>query len=211
MTDETVSHSFPPAKGGRRNSIASQSAGGRALAAVSLVGFMGAGKTTVGRALAARLGWRFEDLDDLIQARDGRTIERIFQQQGESAFRDLEHRLVREILTTAKSAPLVLALGGGAFLLEPVQGALRDSGIPAVFLDASVEELFRRSEQPEVVRPLRRDRGHFGQLYERRRPAYLKAELRVETEGKAVAAVVEEIISGLNLVPRSGPRSGVRE
>ncbi len=211
MTDETVSHSFPPAKGGRRNSIASQSAGGRALAAVSLVGFMGAGKTTVGRALAARLGWRFEDLDDLIQARDGRTIERIFQQQGESAFRDLEHRLVREILTTAKSAPLVLALGGGAFLLEPVQRALRDSGIPAVFLDASVEELFRRSEQPEVVRPLRRDREHFGQLYERRRPAYLKAELRVETEGKAVAAVVEEIISGLNLVPRSGPRSGVRE
>ena len=211
MTDETVSHSFPPAKGGRRNSIASQSAGGRALAAVSLVGFMGAGKTTVGRALAARLGWRFEDLDDLIQARDGRTIEQIFQQQGESAFRDLEHRLVREILTTAKSAPLVLALGGGAFLLEPVQRALRDSGIPAVFLDASVEELFRRSEQPEVVRPLRRDREHFGQLYERRRPAYLKAELRVETEGKAVAAVVEEIISGLNLVPRSGPRSGVRE
>jgi len=172
---------------------------------------MGAGKTTVGRALAARLGWRFEDLDDLIHARDGRTIEQIFQQQGESAFRDLEHRLVREILTTAKSAPLVLALGGGAFLLEPVQGALRDSGIPAVFLDASVEELFRRSEQPEVVRPLRRDREHFGQLYERRRPAYLKAELRVETEGKAVAAVVEEIISGLNLVPRSGPRSGVRE
>src|SRR5216684_6501646 len=107
MTDETVSHSFPPAKGGRRNSIASQSAGGRALAAVSLVGFMGAGKTAVGRALAARLGWRFEDLDDVIQAREGCSVEQIFQQHGEAAFRDLERMAVREILTTSKSAPLV--------------------------------------------------------------------------------------------------------
>jgi shikimate kinase len=175
-----------------------------ALRAVSLVGFMGAGKTTVGRTLAARLGWRFEDLDDVIQAREGRTIEQIFQQQGESAFRDLEHLTVREVLMTAHSAPLVLALGGGAFVEAPVQGTLRDAKIPAVFLDAQVEELFRRSGQAEVIRPLRRDREQFRQLYEQRRPAYLKAELRVETGGKSIAAVAEEIISGLNLIPKSG-------
>lgn len=174
-----------------------------ALRAVSLVGFMGAGKTTVGRALAARLGWRFEDLDDVIQAREGRTIEQIFQQQGEPAFRDLEHLTVREVLMT-DSAPLVLALGGGAFVEARVQGTLRDAKIPAVFLDAEVEELFRRSEQPEVVRPLRQNRDRFSQLYERRRPAYLQAQLRIETGGKAIDAVVEEIISGLNLISKSG-------
>ena len=175
-----------------------------ALRAVSLVGFMGAGKTTVGRALAARLGWRFEDLDDVIQAREGCTIEQIFQQRGEAVFRDLEHLAVREVLMTADSAPLVLALGGGAFVEAPVQGALRDAKIPAVFLDAEVEELFRRSEQPDVIRPLRQDRDRFSQLYQRRRPAYLQAHLRIETGGKAIDAVVEEIISGLNLIPKSG-------
>ena len=208
MTDETVSHSLPHAKGGRRNSFRPQRAESPALLAVSLVGFMGAGKTTVGRALAAKLGWRFEDLDDLVQTREGRSIEQIFQQRGELAFRELERVAMRETLATAKSAPLVLALGGGAFIEEQVQETLRKAEIPAVFLDASVEELFRRSEEPDVVRPLRRDREHFCQLYERRRPAYLKAELRIETGGKAISTVVEEIISGLNLVPKPIPRSG---
>jgi len=187
------------------------SVGTPALLAVSLVGFMGAGKTTVGRALASRLGWRFEDLDDLIQAREGRSIEEIFQQHGEPGFRNLERRVVREILAGVGSLPLVLALGGGAFLEEPVRDALRAAKIPAVFLDASVEELFQRSEQPEVVRPMRRSREDFRQLYERRRPTYLKAEMCIETGGKAVAEVVEEIISGLNLVARSNQGPGVYE
>jgi shikimate kinase len=176
------------------------------------VGFMGAGKTTVGRALAARLGWRFDDLDDLIEAREGRSVEQIFRLHGEPAFRDLERRVVRETLTATGSASRVLALGGGAFLEEQVRETLREADIPAVFLDASVEELFSRSEQPEVVRPLRQDREHFRRLYEERRPAYLQAALRIETGGKLVAAVVEEVISGLNLVaktvPRSSPGSG---
>jgi shikimate kinase len=187
------------------------SMGVSALWAVSLVGFMGAGKTTVGRALAERLGWRFEDLDDVIQAREGRSVEQIFEQQGEAAFRDLERQAVHEILATAQSDPLVLALGGGAFVEKRVRQSLSDAEIPSVFLDADVEELFRRSEQPEVVRPLRRDREQFCQLYERRRPAYLKARVRIETGGKAVATVVEEIIAGLKLIPKSVPKSGVSE
>ena len=178
-----------------------------ALLAVSLVGFMGAGKTTVGRALAARLGWRFDDLDDLIEARERSRVEQIFRLQGEPAFRDLERRVVRETLTATGSAFRVLALGGGAFLEEQVRETLREAEIPAVFLDASVEELFSRSEQPEVVRPLRRDREQFCRLYEERRPAYLQAALRIETGGKLVAAVVEEVIFGLNLVAKPLPRS----
>jgi shikimate kinase len=174
------------------------------LVAVALVGFMGAGKTTVGRALADRLNWRFEDLDDSIQAREGRSIEQIFQQQGEEAFRELERLAVREILTQAPSGPRVLALGGGAFPQEPVRELLREAEIPAVFLDAPDDELFRRSEQPDVVRPLRRDREQFRELCQRRRGAYLKANLRIETAGKEIGAIVDEIVSGLNLVPRPG-------
>jgi len=65
---------------------------------VTLVGFMGAGKTTVGRELAKRLAWRFDDLDDLIQAAQGNTIEQIFQDRGEKAFREIERRILSATL-----------------------------------------------------------------------------------------------------------------
>lgn len=213
MTDEIVSHSSPA---GERSSSPIRRPGDTSLFAVALVGFMGAGKTTVGRALADRLSWRFEDLDESIQAREGRSVEQIFQRQGEAAFRELERQAVREILTKKMSPPLVLALGGGAFPQEPVRELLREAEIPAVFLDAPDDELFRRSEQPDVVRPLRRDREQFRELYARRRGAYLKAHLRIETGGKEIAAIVDEIVSGLNLVPRpvvprSAEEKGVTE
>jgi len=202
MTDEKVSHSSP---GGERRSSPPSRAGRSSLLAVALVGFMGAGKTTVGRALAARLRWRFEDLDDLIQAREGCSVEQIFREQGEAGFRKLERLMVREIAAREIAAPpLVLALGGGAFPEETVQEVLREAGIPAVFLDAPVEELFRRSEQPEVVRPLRREREQFSELCQRRRSAYLRAHLRIETGGREIAAIVEEIVLGLKLAPGAG-------
>jgi shikimate kinase len=167
--------------------------------AVALVGFMGAGKTTVGRALAERLGWRFEDLDDLIQAREGLTIEQIFNQRGESAFRDLEHIVLTETIADGSPGHLVLALGGGAFVAAHNQDLLRTARVPAVFLDAPVEELFRRCEQPGVNRPNRRDPESFRQLYERRRPVYLNAGLCIDTYRKTIASVVEEITSALQL------------
>jgi shikimate kinase len=172
--------------------------------AVSLVGFMGAGKTTVGRALAAHLGWRFEDLDDLIREREGRTIEQIFQQSGERSFRDLEHRILGEVVARIEADSVVLGLGAGAFIDDRNQEFLLQAGIPAVFLDAPVEELFRRSEQPGVVRPLRQDFLQFRELYEKRRPAYLRAPLFISTAGRDVDSVVAEIISELKLTPSPG-------
>src|SRR2546423_14156771 len=85
------------------------------LRAVILVGFMGAGKTSVGRALGDRLGWRFQDLDDRVRAREGRTVAEIFRESGETEFRRVEHAALRELLAeTEVGTPMVLALGGGA-------------------------------------------------------------------------------------------------
>ena len=179
-------------------------AGRRSPSAVALVGFMGAGKTTVGRELAARVGWRFLDADELIEIRERRTIEQIFREDGEPAFRRLECAVVRDAIKTPESTPIVLALGGGAFIEPGIQKCLQEARVPTVFLDAHVDELFRRCEQPGVERPLRRNAEQFCKLYEQRRREYLKAAIRVDTSTKAVAEIVKEIILGLDLVPASG-------
>ena len=172
--------------------------------AVALVGFMGAGKTTVGEALALQLGWRFTDLDKLIETREGRSIEQIFQESGEAFFRRVEHALLRDSLE-ALSDPTVLALGGGAFAQAANCELLASANVPVVFLDAPIEELFRRCEQPGVVRPLRRrSLDEFRELYNYRRPSYRKAQLQIATGNKEISSIGEEIIFGLGLIPASG-------
>jgi shikimate kinase len=158
-----------------------------------LAGFMGAGKTSVGLALSRILGWPFEDLDQRIQSREGRTIAEIFHQSGEAAFRRAEHAALRELLADLGSSPRILALGGGAFALASNRALLEQAGTAMVFLDAPVEELFRRCQQEGRERPLRVDLEQFGRLYQARRPAYLAAALRVETGGKDVEAVAQEV------------------
>src|SRR5512135_1713202 len=98
------------------------------LRAIVLVGFMGAGKTTVGQELARLLGWRFVDLDDRITARAGRSIARIFAESGEAAFRAAESRALAEFVgELAGAAPCVLALGGGAFVQPANQHLLKQA------------------------------------------------------------------------------------
>ncbi len=168
--------------------------------AVFLVGFMGAGKSSVGRALSRRLGWPFEDLDERIQVREGRPIEQIFRQSGEAEFRRAEHAALRELLSDLGSPPRVVALGGGTFVqTSNVELLLAETGVQAIFLDAPVEELFRRCQQEQLERPLRRDVDEFRQLYESRRPSYMKAALRIETGGKDVEEVATEVASSLGL------------
>jgi shikimate kinase len=168
--------------------------------AVFLVGFMGAGKSSVGRALSHQLGWRFEDLDERIQAREGRTIEQIFRQSGEAEFRRAEHAALRELLADLGSPPRVVALGGGTFVQTGnAELLLAETGVQVIFLDAPVDELFRRCQQEQLERPLRRDLDEFRQLYETRRPYYMKAALRIETSGKDVEAVAKEVACSLGL------------
>jgi shikimate kinase len=166
---------------------------------VFLVGFMGAGKTSVGRILSQRLGWAFEDLDDRIQARQGRSIEEIFRDSGEAEFRRAETAALRELLGELDSSPRIVALGGGAFVQPENAVLLEEAGVPVVFLDGSAEELFRRCEQEGQERPLRRNSGQFLELYDQRRPFYMKAAWRVDTNGKDLDTVAAEVVCSLGL------------
>jgi shikimate kinase len=167
---------------------------------VFLVGFMGAGKSSVGRALSVRLGWGFEDLDDRIQAREGRSIGQIFSESGEAEFRRAETDALRELIGELRNSPRVVGLGGGAFVQAENAALLAQTQSPIVFLDAPVEELFRRCQQEKVERPLRQDEKRFRQLYDARRPRYMVGTLRVETAGKSVDAVAVEVSRLLGIV-----------
>jgi len=159
---------------------------------------MGAGKTTVGRALAARLGWDFADLDDRIEASEQRTIAEIFALDGEARFRTAEHNALQDWLSQLNpSSNRILALGGGAFAQLENQKLLASSGLPTIFLDAPVEELWRRCCEQNLARPLRGDFDQFRALYQSRFPYYLRASLRVETTGKAVETIAVEVANHL--------------
>lgn len=172
--------------------------------AVILIGFMGAGKSSVGRALADALGWTFEDLDERIERREGRRVAEVFRDSGEAAFRLTEYAALAELLQELPSAPeRIIALGGGAFVQEPVAALIEAAKIPTVFLDADVRELRQRcqlqSDERGTERPLLGSLEDFQRLYEQRRPHYLRAAVRQETAGKSVETVVEELIRGLRL------------
>ncbi len=167
---------------------------------VFLVGFMGAGKTSVGRALAARLGWRFVDLDERIERASGRRIADIFRESGEAEFRGIETAALTELLGELRGAPgAAVALGGGAFVQPENATMLADFGAPVVFLDAPVDELQQRCRHGGETRPLYADLNQFRQLYEARRSGYMAAGFRVETTDKSVRQVAAEVAQRLGL------------
>jgi shikimate kinase len=171
-------------------------AGGRS---IFLVGFMGAGKSSVGLALSRRLGWPFEDLDERVELQERRSVGQIFQHSGEAAFRQAEHAALRSLIRELGPSPKIVAMGGGAFAQANNAALLEDAGLQAVFLDAPVEELFRRCQEQPANRPLRRNLEEFRRLHEARRPCYLKAALRIETSGKDIERVAAEAIESLGL------------
>jgi shikimate kinase len=168
---------------------------------IILVGFMGAGKTTVGRELAFMLGWSFQDLDDRIQAREGRSIEEIFRTSGEEEFRRCENLALRELLSESTARSCVVALGGGAFAQEQNAALVHESNFPSVFLDAPVDELFRRCQQQNINRPLNHSESQFRDLYESRQPQYMTATVRIETNDKSVSDVAREVARSLGISP----------
>jgi shikimate kinase len=170
--------------------------------AICLVGFMGAGKTSVGRALGQRLRWIFEDLDDRIEQREGRSVSEIFQAFGEAEFRRAERAALREVLEEVRRGlPRVVSLGGGAFAQKGTATLFRAAKVPTVFLDAPVKELWKRCKKQAkdlgVERPLLGDEDCFSELYQSRRRSYLKASLKIETGSRTVQAVARQIAETL--------------
>jgi shikimate kinase len=164
--------------------------------AVFLVGFMASGKTTLGTALARRLGWDFVDLDAAIESREGHTIQQIFRERGESEFRKLEASAL-SALTRSLECNTVVALGGGTFAYGQNREFLQQW--PSVFLEAPVEELWQRSLKDAAKRPLRKDVIEFGRLYEDRLPHYRRATVTIVTSGRDTASLCAEIESILLL------------
>ena len=165
---------------------------------------MGAGKTSVGRALGQRLNWVFEDLDDRIEAREGRTVAEIFRDSGESEFRRAEHAALLHVIRELRAGGArIVAVGGGAFVQKENASLLRASGLPTVFLDAPVEELWQRccaqASERGVARPLLRSLEEFRKLYETRRADYTTAFLQIQTGDRKVETIAAEIAATLGL------------
>jgi shikimate kinase len=183
--------------------LSGNEAGSEVKPSVFLVGFMGAGKTSVGQALSRRLGLPFEDLDDRIQARAGSSIEEIFRVFGENGFRQMETAALRDLCEELRRTRKVVALGGGAFVQPENAAFIAEIRAMTVLLDAPVEELLRRCQaevQAEVKkRPLCQDALQFRRLYDARRPAYLTASHRIETQYKEIESVATEIACALGI------------
>ena len=161
--------------------------------AIYLVGFMGSGKSEVGRRLADELGWSFVDLDEDIEASQGVSISEIFDTRGEEDFRRLEREALQlRVREVERGKPMVIAMGGGAYVPEANQKLLEERGV-AIWLDCPFPRVCARLEGASN-RPLARDPQKFQQLYEERRTPYSKADFRIEADTDDAATLVEAIL-----------------
>ena len=174
----------------------------RSIHNVALIGFMGSGKTSVGRALAELLAFKFVDTDELIEARTHKRIADIFEQDGEPAFRELESEVVAEL---AAARGQMISTGGG---LPTVQANLDNLKTHAlvVCLWASADKLFERvknqSHRPLLCTPdpLARIR----ELLEERAPYYKQADVLVTTEGRPVREVAQQVANQFHIARKAG-------
>jgi shikimate kinase len=161
---------------------------------IYVVGFMGAGKSTVARHLAHRLGWSFFDSDDEIEQAEKTTIAAIFEERGEPEFRRIETAIIRQhVGWIERGRPAVLALGGGAFAQPANRELLENNGI-SIWLDCPFDIVQRRVAQA-AHRPLARDPEAFAALYHTRRTDYGLADVHVAIESDDPDATVSAILA----------------
>jgi len=159
-----------------------------------LVGFMGSGKSEVGRLLAHELGWSFADIDEDIENAQGTSIAEIFDARGEQEFREIEQETLRKRVREVECGkPMVLALGGGAFVDPANRKLLEERGV-TVWLDCPFGRIAARLKG-QTHRPLARDPEKFRQLFDDRQDVYAKAEHRIEADTDDPATIVAEILN----------------
>jgi shikimate kinase len=153
-----------------------------------LVGFMGAGKTSVARALGRRIGWRVEDIDHRIEAREHQRVAEIFARHGEPYFRNVERTILHELLPQRQ---IIISSGGGTFVDPDNRATMLADGAVA-WLDVPLERVIERVPA-DGRRPLAADRIQMEQLYARRGAAYSQAHVRIDAS-RPIPEVVERIL-----------------
>lgn len=164
---------------------------------VALVGFMAAGKSTIGKKLARKLKCAFFDTDDLVVEEHG-GVSDIFYNEGEKAFRNYEHAAIAHVLEDGQ--PGIVALGGGALTHEPTQKLLKKRAY-RVFIKVTPEQVVERLRKSKRVRPLlgpTPSLSRIRELYTKRMPQYAHADLVVEADGMSTSQVVDAIVEWLH-------------
>lgn len=159
---------------------------------IVLTGFMGSGKTTVGPMIAQRLGWKFIDVDDIIEAESGASIAEIFAREGEAAFRNREHATITRL---AAMDGLVLALGGGAIEREETRHLfLGTPGTFLVHLEVALETTLARCGGTEYTRPVLADYSNLAARYQRRLPLYRMAHVSIVVDALTPSQVAAAVL-----------------
>jgi shikimate kinase len=161
---------------------------------IYLVGFMAAGKTTVAQTLGARLGWRAEDIDELIEARERMTVADIFSRHGEQYFRSAERDILRLLLPMRHA---VVATGGGTFMDPDNRAAINLDGL-SVWLDVPLPTILQRIPA-DGRRPLAADRAQMERLYALRQTAYAQAHVRVDAGTAPAEEIAERVLEHLGI------------
>lgn len=164
---------------------------------------MGSGKSTVGPLLAARLGWRFIDVDDVIEAEAGCKIAELFTRHGETGFRERERATIARL---AAGDALVLALGGGAIEDDQTRALLLDApDTLLVHLEVELATTLERCGGTEHTRPILADAANLASRYRRRLPLYRTAHVSIASDGRTPLEVVEAILQAAALDQAGGP------
>jgi len=164
---------------------------------IVLTGFMGSGKSTVGPLVAARLGWSFLDVDDVIEAEAGATIAELFARHGEAEFRQREHAAIARLAT---GDGLVLALGGGAIEHAATRALLLTApGTLLVHLEVELATTLARCLGTEHIRPILADQANLASRYQRRLPLYRAAHVSIPVDALTPEQVVDAILQAAGM------------
>jgi shikimate kinase len=160
---------------------------------IVLLGFMGAGKTSVAASLAEKLDCPDVDLDEIIETTERKSISELFEKFGETVFREIETAALREVLVGKTIR--VVALGGGTWTIEENRQSVRDAGFASVWLDASFELCWARIKKENAARPLATKKTEARKLFNKRQKIYAESDLRIEiAEHDSPETIAEKIL-----------------